>query len=101
MFTIRTRYRGPTDTKGSRIIATDGESRIAVSYDCALEARENHRAAVDALMAKTGHDSWEFVTGNFPGDSYYHIVTKWHYRPREADGNPAQHGMPMHFMPRA
>lgn len=48
---IRTRYLGPTDTKGSRITATDlktGE-RLVLAFDHSLDAVNNHNEAADAL----------------------------------------------------
>lgn len=48
---IRTRYLGPTDTKGSRISATDlktGE-RFVRPFDYALDDINNHNETADAL----------------------------------------------------
>lgn len=48
---IRTRYHGPTDSKGSRISATDlrtGE-RIVRPYDHALDDVNNHNETAGAL----------------------------------------------------
>jgi len=49
---IRTRYKGPTDSRGSRIIATDLRTgqRLIVPYDHA--ASDAHFAAADALQLK-------------------------------------------------
>jgi hypothetical protein len=51
--TIRTRYAGGTNTRGSRILATlsTGPRRLAVPYDCALSAEANHEVAARALYA--------------------------------------------------
>lgn len=55
MKAIRTRYTGPTDTKGARIIATDGDrNRKVVGYDHSLSSEEMHRAAAEALRDKMG-----------------------------------------------
>ena len=57
---IYTRYVGPTDTKGSRIIATEpiGRTRIVRSYDSALDSGDAHATVaselVDILNAKDG-----------------------------------------------
>jgi hypothetical protein len=52
---IVTRYHGPTDRRGSRIAADDGDgNRIVVSYDHALDGEENHRMAAEALKSKMG-----------------------------------------------
>lgn len=55
---IRTRFRGPTNTKASRIIATDdaafGEKPRRLTFQCdyALNLTENHVAAAQAWMDK-------------------------------------------------
>ena len=49
---IRTRYYSPTDTMGSRFIATDGENRVTVPYDDALNTIENHAAAAKQFLRK-------------------------------------------------
>ena len=54
---IRTRYRGPTDTKGSRVrawIADDGKplASVVVSWNYELDADGNHEAAARAVLAK-------------------------------------------------
>tara|TARA_Y100001973_G_scaffold82021_1_gene121107 strand:+ start:1859 stop:2119 length:261 start_codon:yes stop_codon:yes gene_type:complete len=52
---ITTRYRGPTNTLGSRIIVTDNHSdarRITVSWDHALNTAENHAHAAQAWLEK-------------------------------------------------
>jgi hypothetical protein len=52
MRTITTTYRGATNTKGSRFIAKTEGGSITVGYDHALNADDNHRAAVVALCKK-------------------------------------------------
>jgi hypothetical protein len=54
---IRTRYHGPTDTRGSRFIATGGESRLTVPYDHGLNPTENHCIAAQAFLDK--HNPFE------------------------------------------
>jgi hypothetical protein len=55
MKAISTRYSGPTNTRGSRIIATDGDgNRVSVSYDDALNSERSHAAAVRKLCQKMG-----------------------------------------------
>jgi hypothetical protein len=72
---ITTRYAGPTETKGSRIIArwTDWLSwlsyrpvgapvQVAMSYDDALDANDNHFTAASKLLAaSTRSDHWHIV----------------------------------------
>jgi hypothetical protein len=54
---ILTRYLGPTDSRGSRVVAThkrDGDRTIrsTVGWDHSLDAEENHRAAAGACLAR-------------------------------------------------
>lgn len=64
MKAISTRYKGATDTKGSRIIATDCDgNRVTISYPHELSGEAVHRAAADALCSKMG---W---TGQLVGGS--------------------------------
>jgi hypothetical protein len=54
---ILTRYLGPTDSRGSRVVAThkrdiDRTIRSTVGWDHSLDAEENHRAAADACLAR-------------------------------------------------
>lgn len=60
---IQTTYKGPTNARGSRIIAVCDAGRITVSYDHALNADGNHRAAALALCAKLQWDSAGLVGG--------------------------------------
>ena len=50
---IETKYVGPTNHRGSRIIATtQGGHRITQQWDYALSIDANHYAAAEALRAK-------------------------------------------------
>jgi len=70
MKAIRTRYCGPTDYRGSRIIATaeggDRPWRVVVPYDHG--SRDPHRVAAVALCRKLG---WHgtLVSGGLPDGS--------------------------------
>ena len=57
---ISTTYRGPTDHKGSRVIAKNVSSgkRQTVGWDHALGADENHFEAAKAVL----HDGWHIVS---------------------------------------
>jgi len=64
MKAIITKYHGPTDYKGSRITASDGDgNRITISYPCELSGEAVHRKAAEALCEKMG---W---TGSLVGGS--------------------------------
>ena len=57
MKAITTKYHGPTDRRGSRFIADDGDGhRVTVSYDHALNSEQNHARACQALKDKM---KWE------------------------------------------
>jgi hypothetical protein len=69
---IRTKYLGPTDTLGSRIVATWTDKpngpvqRVTLTYDDALSGHRNHDRAACALMDK--YLDWlEYVGGPAPG----------------------------------
>lgn len=64
MKAIATRYKGPTDHKGSRIIASDEDgNKVTIGYPHELSGEAVHRKAAEALCAKMG---W---TGSLVGGS--------------------------------
>ena len=53
MKAIQTKYIGPTNFKGSRIIAFDCDgNKVTISYPYELSVDDVHRKAADALCAK-------------------------------------------------
>jgi len=53
MKAIVTKYAGPTNVRGSRIIASDDDgNRVIVSYDSALGSSDNHKQAAARLCEK-------------------------------------------------
>jgi len=55
MKAIVTTYHGPTDTRGSRIVASDSDNnRASIPYPHELSGEACHRKAADALCAKMG-----------------------------------------------
>lgn len=53
MKAIQTKYVGPTNTKGSRIIATDNDgNKVTISYPYELSGEDVHRKAAQALCDK-------------------------------------------------
>lgn len=55
MKAITTKYHGPTDTRGSRISASDGDrNRISIPYPYELSGEAVHKAAAVALCEKMG-----------------------------------------------
>lgn len=58
MKAIETRYLGPTDRRGSRIVATaEGGHRVVIGYDYSQGADGNHMRAAKALCAKLNWDT--------------------------------------------
>jgi len=70
---IETKYVGPTNTKGGRVIAKTAGNRIIVEWDSVLGIEDNHVAAACALAEKLG---WPYPTlgGNLPNGNRGHIV---------------------------
>lgn len=63
MKAIVTKYHGPTDTRGSRIVATDSDgNRASIPYPHELSGEACHKKAADALCAKMGW-SGELIGG--------------------------------------
>ncbi len=54
---IVTRYYGPTNTKGARVLAKAAAGKLFVSWDDALTVDDNHRRAAVALA-----DSFNWLT---------------------------------------
>ena len=78
MMAIRTRFHGPTNTRGSRITASisDGgrTERLTVPYDHA--AKDPFEDAAYAMAAKMG---WPVTLqgGSYNGDRYW-VITEYH-----------------------
>ena len=68
---ITTKYFGPGNVKGSRFKATaSGGTSMTVSYNYALTAEKNHRAAAMALAEKLNwHGDW--VAGHGDAGNVY------------------------------
>ena len=74
MKAIRTKYLGPTNTKGSRIRASDEDGNsITIGYPHELSGEAVHRAAAEALCAKM---NWAgaMVAGSLK-DGYVFVFT--------------------------
>lgn len=65
---ITTKYVGPTNTAGSKIVAKGFSRQLTISYDPALNSDVNHKNAADKLMEKIN---------NLPGQQmiYGHELT--------------------------
>ena len=60
---ITTRYLGPTNHRGSRILATCSAGRLTHDWNHALNTEDNHREAAQALIAKLGWTRDHFRRG--------------------------------------
>lgn len=71
---IRTKYHGPTNTRGSRVTATDGDRNwITIEWDHSLTSDQNHRAAAVALCKKLGWTG-TLAQGGFPDSCVFVFV---------------------------
>lgn len=71
MRVIKTVYKGPTNSRGSRIIANDGNgNRVIVPYNHELNIDGNHLAAAYALCKRLGW-SCDVVAGWYKNDRYF------------------------------
>lgn len=71
MQAILTRYIGPTDTRGSYVLARCDAKAIKVPWDYAKDPTDNHDAACAALVKVLGWDG-TWVGGTLPQKG-----TKW------------------------
>ena len=75
--TIVTRYLGPTDHKGSRVVAThkrdsDKTYRVTLSWCHRLDGPQNHREAAEALLRRFWPDSDLVICGRgHDHDAYF------------------------------
>ena len=72
MKAIKTKFHGPTNYNSARVSANDEDgNRIILSWDHALDTKENHRAAAKALCKKMNWDGG-LITGSLR-DCYVHV----------------------------
>jgi hypothetical protein len=77
MQAIETKFLGPTNHRGSRIVAKCQAKRITVAWDHSLDVKENHRRAAEALVKALGWDDrryyGEWYLGALPGSGYAYV----------------------------
>ena len=74
MKAIRTRYLSPTNFKGGRIKASDGDGNfITLSYDHSLDTAENHEKTAHTLCSKMDWTG-ELKGGWFRSEMYWVFV---------------------------
>lgn len=68
---IETKFRGPTNCQGARVVARAQAGRLVVSWDHGESVEENHRRAALRLAERYGWPSADMVGGgNAKGDGY-------------------------------
>jgi hypothetical protein len=73
MQAINTKYIGPTNTKGARILVKAQAGKMFVSWDYALNADENHVQAAYKFMNKMDWPN-KIVSGGAWDHSEYHVM---------------------------
>ena len=77
MKAITTKYHGPTETRGSRISASDGDgNRVYIPYDYKLTDEEVHRKAAVALCSKMNWSGADTMVGGSNRDGYAFVFTE-------------------------
>lgn len=56
---VTTRFAGPTNHRGSRVLVRAQAGCMIVSWDHALGVEENHEAAAKAYLQKMGWDKFD------------------------------------------
>ena len=78
MKTITIKYVGPTNTKGSRWIATaEGGHKVTLGYDYALNSEQNAIAAAKALCNKLNWSGKMAIGQDAKGDYQAVFVTEY------------------------
>jgi hypothetical protein len=83
---IVTKYLGPTNNRGARIVAKAGggarayAKRMVIAWDYALDVADNHRMAATELARKLNWlepgngQKYKYVGGSMPDDTGYCFV---------------------------
>lgn len=70
--TIKTRYIGPTNTKGSRVKASAGCCSIVRPWDYGFNAADNHANVAEELANSLGWNN-DLFQGDFSADGYVFV----------------------------
>lgn len=74
MQAIRTKFVGPTNTRGSRIIATSYKFRTVMPYDHELDIDANHERAAVLHAVKAWTSPVTLKAGVLPDSSRAHVI---------------------------
>jgi len=75
-YALTTRFAGPTDASGSRIIASYDGKHKTVSYSHNLNDSENHEQAAARAALFFGLGSGELFSARLKGSTMVHILVK-------------------------
>lgn len=78
---ITTKFAGPTNSQGSRIIVKSWKGRTVYSWDHALNSNQNHAAAIDEhikrkLVTEHTADWWCLAMGEQPDSTGYVAIVQ-------------------------
>lgn len=78
MKAITTKYHGPTNTRGSRVSASDEDgNRVSLIWENALDSEANHDAAAKALCVKMDWTQNPLVRGHLKSGNVYVMSAPW------------------------
>ena len=77
MQAIRTRYYGPTNTRGSRIVAKCEAGTFTMPFDYSLGIEANHAKAARLMLEKLGWSASVYQSGVFDHDYYWVRRDTW------------------------
>ena len=76
MQAIRTRYYGPSDTRGTRITAKCEGGSLTIPRNYSLDVEQDHARAAQKLAERLGWDG-VYHGGSFGGDYYWTRESGW------------------------
>jgi len=71
MKVIKVKYQGPTDTKGARLKASDGDNSLIMAVDYSLDGERLFSHAALAFIEKMGWNVEISGSGVYQGDWYF------------------------------
>lgn len=75
MISIRVRYYGPTESRGAKLVATDGQKHLRVAYQYGNDADEKLNAAKEFVRIFLPHSpELNPEPSQFNGDNFYHFL---------------------------
>ena len=74
MEAIKTRFLGPTDTKGARIKASWSKGNLTIPYPYEMDRQGGHQQAARLLFSRDFGGNIVFATGHLPDGTYVHVM---------------------------